>query len=129
MSNELLDAIYEITGGSTYVFPGKVADGCLGINAVYEHYRRSCDAVGVWIQKDRIRGPHAWRRNFAKRLGNSYISSHLLGNDQRVCEKNYSDAIDFEEAREQLEKKGLKGAQHFQDIRPRIFAKKKPQKP
>ena len=34
--------------------------------------------------------------------------SHLLSNDPKVCEKNYSDAIDFEEAREQLEKKGLK---------------------
>ena len=106
--NDLLDTIYEITGDGTYVFPGEVADGCLGINAVYEHYRRSCAAIGVWIQKDRIRGPHAWRRNFAKRLGNSYLSSHLLGNDQKVCEENYSDAIDFEEAREQLEKKGLK---------------------
>lgn len=108
MSNELLDAIYKITGGDTYVFPGEIADGCLGINAVYEHYRRSCAAVGVWIQKDRIRGPHTWRRNFAKRLGNSYISSHLLGNDQKVCEENYSNAIDFAEALAELEKKGLK---------------------
>ena len=105
---ELLDAIYAITGSGDYIFPGEAADGCLGINAVYEHYRRSCVAAGVWIQKDQIRGPHAWRRNFAKRLGNSYISSHLLGNDQKVCEENYSNAIDFEEARTQLVKKGLK---------------------
>lgn len=105
---DLLDAIYEISGSGIYVFPGEIADGCLGINAVYKHYTRACSAVGVPIQKDIIRGPHAWRRNFAKRLGNSYLSSHLLGNDQKVCEENYSDAIDFEEAREQLEKKGLK---------------------
>lgn len=52
--------------------------------------------------------PHAWRRNFAKRLGNSYLSSHLLGNDQKVCEENYSNAIDFAEALTELEKKGLK---------------------
>ena len=105
---DLLDAVYEISGDGTYIFPGEAADGCLGINSIYKHYTRACAAIGVPIQKDIIRGPHAWRRNFAKRLGNSYISSHLLGNDQKVCEENYSNAIDFAEALAELEKKGLK---------------------
>ena len=106
--DELLDTIYKITGGGIYVFPGKNADGCLGINAVYEHYRRTCNAVGVPIQKDVIRGPHAWRRNFAERIADSGMASHLLGNDQKVCEKNYSNAIDLEQSRIRLEMKGLK---------------------
>lgn len=105
---DLLNAVYEISGDGTYIFPGEAADGCLGINSIYKHYTRACAAIGVPIQKDIIRGPHAWRRNFAKRLGNSYISSHLLGNDQKVCEENYSNAIDFAEALAELEKKGLK---------------------
>lgn len=89
------------------IFPSLISF-CLGINSIYKHYTRACAAIGVPIQKDIIRGPHAWRRNFAKRLGNSYISSHLLGNDQKVCEENYSNAIDFAEALAELEKKGLK---------------------
>lgn len=105
---DLLDAVYEISGDGTYIFPGEAADGCLGINSIYKHYTRACAAIGIPIQKDVIRGPHAWRRNFAKRLGNSYLSSHLLGNDQKVCEENYSNAIDFAEALAELEKKGLK---------------------
>ena len=105
---DLLDAVYEISGDGIYIFPGEAADGCLGINSIYKHYTRACAAISIPIQKDIIRGPHAWRRNFAKRLGNSYLSSHLLGNDQKVCEENYSNAIDFAEALAELEKKGLK---------------------
>jgi integrase len=101
-------AMLLISGDGTYIFPGEAADGCLGINSIYKHYTRACAAAGIPIQKDVIRGPHAWRRNFAKRLGNSYISSHLLGNDQKVCEENYSNAIDFAETLAELEKKGLK---------------------
>jgi len=105
---ELLDAIYAISGNNIYIFPGDSDDGCLGIYSVYAHYRRSCSAIGIPIQKDTIRGPHAWRRNFAKRMGDSEMASHLLGNTREVCEQNYSDAIDFDEARQRLTKKALK---------------------
>lgn len=105
---ELLDAIYAISGNGTYIFPSDSDNGCLGIYSVYAHYRRSCSAIGILIQKDTIRGPHAWRRNFAKRMGDSEMASHLLGNTREVCEQNYSDAIDFDEARQRLTKKALK---------------------
>lgn len=105
---ELLDAIYAISGNGTYIFPSDSDNGCLGIYSVYAHYRRSCSAIGIPIQKDTIRGPHAWRRNFAKRMGNSEMASHLLGNTRQVCEQNYSDAIDFDEARQRLTEKALK---------------------
>lgn len=105
---ELLDAIHAISGNGPYIFPGDSDDGCLGIYSVYAHYRRSCKAVGIPIQQDTIRGPHAWRRNFAKRMGDSEMASHLLGNNKEVCEQNYSNAIDFDEARRKLTQKALK---------------------
>lgn len=104
---ELLDAVHEISGNGRYIFPGDGEDGCLGYYAVYEHYQDVCHSTGIPIQKDTIRGPHAWRRNFAKRIGDSFISSHLLGNDQRVCEVNYSDAIDMDNARAIMEQRSL----------------------
>lgn len=104
---ELLDAVHEISGNGRYIFPGTSEDGCLGYYAVYDHYQDACRSIGIPIQKDTIRGPHAWRRNFAKRIGNSFISSHLLGNDQRVCESNYSDAIDMDNAMAIMEQHSL----------------------
>lgn len=105
---ELLDTIHGISGKGIYIFPGDSDDGCLGIYSVYAHYRRSCKAIDIPVQKDTIRGPHAWRRNFAKRMGNSEMASHLLGNNKEVCEQNYSNAIDFDEARQRLTQKALK---------------------
>ena len=105
--DELLVAIHEISGNGCYIFPGDQADGCLGYYAVYDHYRNACNATRIPIHRDVIRGPHAWRRNFAKRIGDSSISSRLLGNDQRVCEKNYSDAIDLDHARAIMEQHSL----------------------
>lgn len=104
---ELLAAIHEISGDDCYIFPGDSADGCLGFYAIYAHYRTACLAVGIPTQRDTIRGPHAWRRNFARRIGDSSISSRLLGNDPRVCEKNYSDAIDMDHARAVMEQHSL----------------------
>ncbi len=104
---ELLDAIHEISGNDRYIFPGNSEDGCLGYYAIYNHYLEVCRSIGIPIQKGTIRGPHAWRRNFAKRIGDSFVSSHLLGNDQRVCEENYSDDIDMNNARAIMEQHAL----------------------
>ena len=48
---DLLDAVYEISGDGTYIFPGEAADDCLGINSIYKHYTRACAAVGIPFKK------------------------------------------------------------------------------
>lgn len=83
---------------SEFLFPYTNEYGCLSTNAVYKRYYRMCKKIGIPIKEGVIRGTHAYRRNFAKRIDDDRIASRLLGNSERVLRKNYYDGLNLTEA-------------------------------
>ena len=96
---------------SEFLFPRKQPvkgePECISINTVYHFYHRMCARLGIELQKDVIRGPHAFRRNKADEIENSIggsaeLASRLLGNTPRVLKQNYYDGVDMTAARDVL---------------------------
>ncbi len=95
---------YNIT--SEFMFPAKNEVGCISIYSVYNYYRRICKKVGIQIQADIIRGPHAFRRNAAERIsnagGDAEMAARLLGNTPKVLRTNYYDGLNMSLAKDIL---------------------------
>lgn len=96
---------------SEFLFPQENDLGCLNISAVYKRYGRMCRKIGVPVISGVIRGTHAFRRNFAKRINDAELASKLLGNSEKVLRKNYYDGLDLMMALSALEgnQKGNQG--------------------
>lgn len=89
---------------SDFMFPADTEFGCINIRTVYYMFHKMCKEIGVELSGDLIKGTHAFRRNFAKRVDNAEIASKLLGNDVRVLKKNYYDGLDMGKALKVLNK-------------------------
>lgn len=99
---EFLERLKEIHliyySNSPFLFPGKFADGCIGLKSVYQLYFRICKENNYHLSKECIRGTHSFRRNFAKRIDNTEMASKLLGNQPRILKRNYYDGLDMKKA-------------------------------
>lgn len=89
---------------SDFMFPADTEFGCINIRTVYYMFHKMCKEIGVELSGDLIKGTHAFRRNFAKRVDDAEIASKLLGNDIRVLKKNYYDGLDMGKALRALNK-------------------------
>ena len=100
---------HELNGiESEYLFPAKSDNGVITNNTVYNFYRRMCQALGIPIQKDLIKGTHSFRRNAITKVvnntgGNVILASQLFGNSPDVALKHYFTKADEEQARKALE--------------------------
>lgn len=83
---------------SDFMFPAKTEFGCINIRTVYYLFHRMCKELGIPLSSDQIKGTHAFRRNFAKRIDDAELASKLLGNDVRVLKKNYYDGLNLKKA-------------------------------
>ena len=96
---------------SEFMFPRKEPvkgePECISINTVYHFYHRMCERLGIRLQRETIRGPHAFRRNKADEIENSSggsaeLASRLLGNTPEVLKQNYYDGVDMRAAKDIL---------------------------
>ncbi|MCR5331001.1 MAG: site-specific integrase [Lachnospiraceae bacterium] len=94
---------------SRYLFPADNENGIITNNAVYNLYRRICDKLSIPISRDRMRGPHSFRRNgitdFVNSGGNLLMASKLYGNTPQVAENNYYAGLDLKNAADIIKKK------------------------
>ncbi|SDB45649.1 tyrosine-type recombinase/integrase [Butyrivibrio sp. INlla16] len=101
--------------GNEFLFPARDkrnTTGCIGYRTVYEFYRHMCRALSIPIQKDLIRGPHAFRRNACTDVvnashGNVIMASKLFGNSPKTLLQNYYSGYDLSEARDLLNQRRL----------------------
>lgn len=84
---------------SEFLFPSKRSTtGCIDLKTPYRVFYEMCKDLGIKLDKSLPKGTHAYRRNFAKRIGDADLASKLLGNDERVLRKNYYDGVDMRKA-------------------------------
>ena len=93
---------------SEYLFPAGTKNGVISNNTVYNFYRRMCERLDIPIRRDRIRGPHGFRRNaitdFTNRTnGNMELASRIYGNTPDVASRNYYTGVDMDAVRGILE--------------------------
>lgn len=81
-----------------FMFPADTEFGCINIRTVYYMFHKMRKELGVELSYDCIKGTHAYRRNFAKRIDNAELASKLLGNDVAVLKKNYYNGLDLGKA-------------------------------
>lgn len=92
---------------SEFLFPSDTELGCITNNHVYNFFRRICKKLNITIDKEVIRGTHAFRRTRITETinnsgGNIILASELFGNSPEVARKNYYTGIDLEEAKKAL---------------------------
>ena len=84
---------------SEFLFPSKRSTtGCIDLKTPYRVFYEMCKDLGIKLDKSLPKGTHAYRRNFAKRVGDAELASKLLGNDERVLRRNYYDGVDMKRA-------------------------------
>lgn len=104
----LKDAQHKAGYFGEYLFPADNELGYISNAAVYQVYRRICNRISVSVNKEVVRGPHAFRRNgitdvVKKSNGNILMASQLYGNTPSIAEKNYYLGLDMDAARQLLE--------------------------
>ena len=105
-----LKAVHEKYGlKSKYLFPSDNENGIITNNAVYNLYRRICNKLSIPITREKMRGPHSFRRNgitdFVNSGGNLLTASKLYGNTPKVAENNYYAGFDLKRAADIINKK------------------------
>lgn len=84
---------------SEFLFPSKRSkSGCIDLTTTYKVFHEMCREIDISLSSDLPKGTHAYRRNFAKRVGNAELASKLLGNNEKVLRKNYYDGVDLGQA-------------------------------
>lgn len=92
---------------SEFLFPADNENGCITNNTVYNYFRRVCTKLNISIDKEVIKGTHAFRRTkitqfVNKSGGNLVLASELFGNSPEVARKNYYIGIDLAQAKQVL---------------------------
>lgn len=97
---------------SKYLFPNATGNAPITGNAIYMEYRNVCNKLEIEINKEVRKGPHSFRRNAITHVvnatnGNTILASSLFGNSPEVIQKNYFTGINFDIAKEALNKRQL----------------------
>lgn len=92
---------------SEFVFPANSENGCITNNTIYDYYRRVCKKLDITVDKNVIKGTHAFRRTKITQVinnsnGNVILASQLFGNSPEVAKKNYYTGLNLELAKEVL---------------------------
>lgn len=79
---------------SDFLFPADSETGCITNYTVYEFYRRMCRKLGIKLCRDKMKGPHSYRRNVGSRIvnnsnGNIELATQILGNSPEVFREHY----------------------------------------
>ena len=79
---------------SEFLFPADTETGCISNYTVYEFYRRMCKKLGIKLCRDKMKGPHSYRRNVGSRIvnssgGNIELATQILGNSPDVFREHY----------------------------------------
>ena len=69
---------------------------------------RMCRNLGIQISRDKMKGPHSFRRNGITKVcnlagGNIVLASMLYGNSPECASRNYYTGLDLVTARQLLE--------------------------
>ena len=103
---QVLDEYYP---GSNYLFPSSDdPQKPINNNVVYKFYGRMCRNLGIQISRDKIKGPHSFRRNGITKVcnsagGNIALASVLYGNSPECASRNYYTGLDMVTARQLVE--------------------------
>ncbi|MBQ7522872.1 MAG: site-specific integrase [Clostridia bacterium] len=94
---------------SKYLFPSQTTEnGVINNYAVYHFYSRMCKKLGIRLSREKVRGPHSFRRNGITKVTNNsggdlILASQLFGNSPETAKKNYYVGLDIEKAKKALE--------------------------
>ncbi len=106
--------------GSKYLFPDKNEPlGCITMNVTYRAHKYACKELGIPIDKEFLKGTHAFRRvhetTFLEKGGSLDLASKVYGNSPRVVEDNYMLAVNAESS-----------LQYIQSIHDSLFGEHRP---
>ena len=92
------------------MFPNPDKNAPITGNAI--QYRNTCNRLGIEIDKTKSKGPHSFRRNAITDVvnstnGNVTLAAALFGNSPEVIHKNYFTDIDYNAAKNALNKRTL----------------------
>ncbi|SFQ35998.1 Site-specific recombinase XerD [Lachnospiraceae bacterium XBB1006] len=79
---------------SKFLFPDESQElGCISPNVTYRAHKRICQQLGITIDKNILRGTHAFRRvyltQFIEGGGSIDLAANIYGNSDRTIKKHY----------------------------------------